>query len=111
MIGVRTMLVAAHHRVAGLFLEPHHIERLGEGAHLHRQHVAQVLGLDLAALFLPKAIHLLVVATHDDVGVGAADRIATLGDLIWRQAELLRLRLRFADRWKPILSQQKHASN
>ena len=58
---------------SGIALEPRPIERLGRHAQLHDEIARQVLRLDLAAFFAPKAKQGRLIRAHDDAGVGAAD--------------------------------------
>src|SRR5450756_2541115 len=58
---------------AGIALVPEPVEILGDPAELDDEVGGEVLGLDLAALFLPEAEQGGLVVAHDDPGVGAAD--------------------------------------
>ena len=57
----------------GVALIPGPVERLGGDAELDDEIVAQILRLDLAALFLPQPDQRGFVGAHDDPGVRAAD--------------------------------------
>ena len=66
-------------RLTGIELVPAPIEVLGREAKLDDQIAGQVLGLDLAALFPPQPDQCRLVRAHDDPGIGAADKAATIG--------------------------------
>jgi hypothetical protein len=59
----------------GVLLIPVPVKLLGHGAELNQEVTGQVLGLNLAPLFLPKAEQGRLVLTHDDPGVRAADEL------------------------------------
>ena len=65
------------HDLAGIPLVPVPVEVLGHGAELDDQVVCEVLGLNLAALFPPKAKQGGFVIVHDDPGVRAANEAAS----------------------------------
>ena len=61
--------------LTGIALVPAPVEVLGDEAELDDEVAGEVLGLDLAALFSPKAKQGGLVVAHDDPGVGAADEV------------------------------------
>src|ERR1700722_6387229 len=62
-------------------LIPMPVEVLGDDAELDDQVAGQVLGLDLAALFLPQPHKGRLIVAHDDPGVGAADKRLAINGL------------------------------
>src|SRR5262249_47192456 len=60
--------------LARVALEPLPIEILGHAPKLDDEIAREVLGLGLAALLTPQADQGSFVTTHDDPGVGAADK-------------------------------------
>ena len=61
--------------VAGMALVPGAIELLGREPELDDELAGQVGRLGLAPLFLPQPDQGVLVAAHDDAGVGAADEM------------------------------------
>ena len=61
----------------GIGLVPAPVQLLGGGPELDDEVAGQVLGLDLAALFLPQAVPGPLVVAHDDPGVRAANERTT----------------------------------
>jgi hypothetical protein len=59
--------------VASIPLVPMAIQLLRHGAKLDDQVPGQILGLDIAALLLPKPVQPIPVVAHDDPRVGAAE--------------------------------------
>src|ERR1700738_5307728 len=57
----------------GVTFVPIPVERFGRYAKLHYEVVRKVLGLNLAAFFLPEVCQGGFVAPHYDPGIGAAD--------------------------------------
>jgi hypothetical protein len=74
--------------VPGIAFVPMPIERFGNPAKLDQEVAREILGLDLATLFLPELDQGGLIAAHDDSGIRAADKAAAvkaiagnLGDL------------------------------
>ena len=55
-----------------VLLEPVAVQLLGRAAKLDQEVAGQVLGRELAPLFLPEANERRLTLAHDDPGVGAA---------------------------------------
>ena len=64
--------------LAGIAFVPVPVEVLGHGAELDDQVIREVLRLDLAALFPPKAEQGGFIVAHDDPGIRAADEAAPI---------------------------------
>jgi hypothetical protein len=64
--------------LTGIGLVPAPVEILGDAAKLNDQITGEVFRLDLATLFPPKPDQRLLIITHDDPGVRAADEMATI---------------------------------
>ena len=62
----------------GIGLVPAPVQLLGGQAELDDEVAGEVLGLDLAAFFSPKAKQRRLVVAHDDPGVRAADEVAAI---------------------------------
>src|SRR5579864_1959094 len=71
--GMAEVALDIRYHGAGVALIPGPVERLGGDAELRDEIVREVLRLDLAALFAPKANKGGFIGTHDDAGVRAAD--------------------------------------
>ena len=65
--------------VAAAALVPGPVEVLGDAAELDDQIVAEVFGHDLATLLPPEPDQIVLVVSHDDPGVGSADKSAPVG--------------------------------
>jgi len=64
--------------MARIAFVPMPIEWLSHEAKLDDQVARQVLGFDLAAFFPPNAEQSVLVITHDDAGIGAADEESSI---------------------------------
>jgi len=64
--------------VIGVALIPAPVEVLGDAAELNDQIVAEILGLDLAALLAPQPNEIGLIIAHDDPCIGAADEGAAI---------------------------------
>jgi hypothetical protein len=64
--------------LAGIGLIPAPIKLLGSDTELDNQIARQILGLDLAPLFPPKAKEGRLIVAHDDPGVRAAYKVAAV---------------------------------
>jgi hypothetical protein len=62
----------------GVLFVPVPVQMLRHGAELDEEVDRQVLGFDLATLFLPKPQQRWLVLTHDDPGVRSADEEAAI---------------------------------
>jgi hypothetical protein len=63
----------------GTHLIPAAIELFGRDPKLHHQIAGQIFRLDLAALLPPQPDQRFLISSHDDPGIGAADKRAPLG--------------------------------
>ena len=66
------------HRPLGVAFVPAPIQRLGYEAKLDDEVVVQILGFDLAALFLPEPNERGLVWAHNDPRVGAANEVTAI---------------------------------
>jgi hypothetical protein len=64
--------------VPGVLLVPAAVQDLGDLAELHQEIAGEVLRLNVAALFPPKAEQGVLVVAHDDTGVGTANEGAAV---------------------------------
>ncbi len=64
--------------MAGVLLVPVPVQMLGHRAELDQEVAGQVLGFDLAPLLPPEAEQRRLVIAHDDPGIRAADKGATV---------------------------------
>ena len=67
----------SRNRLARVGLIPASIEVFGHHPELDDEIAGQILGLDLTPLFAPEPNERILVITHDDPGIRAADESAT----------------------------------
>ena len=82
LYGMENLPLHLGHGLAGIAFVPAPVEVFGDRAELDDQVAGQVLRLDLAALLAPQAEQGGFVVAHDDPGVGAAKKGATIQDLL-----------------------------
>src|SRR6516164_323561 len=82
-------LLNVGNQLPGIGFVPATIELLDREPELNHKIAGQVLRFDLAALFSPQPDQGVLVITHDDPGVGAADKKAAVYSVNFELCEMI----------------------